>query len=128
MNEIANTDYKIIYLQQSAATPNPNPTAIEVTSIKNKCGAGSPNWQEILTTQLSLIQTSCTLLGYTFVSGFAIIQPTAIKCSCQNQLPLRKDDFAQCTGTFTSNSDGSILQCSCRVSINDAGQNKVSGN
>lgn len=127
MIDIANKDYQLLYTPNSAATPNSNPTAIEITSTKNKCGAGSSSWQEILTTQLSLIQTSCTLLGYTFVSGFAIIQPTAIKCQCQNQFPLRKDDFAQCTGTFTSNSDGSILQCSCRVSINDAGQNKVSG-
>jgi hypothetical protein len=127
MIEIANEDYGLQYIQNSSGTPV-NPTRIEITSTKNKCGAGTANLKKVMITQLTLIQTSCTLLNYTFVTGTATIQPSAIKLSCEHQFPLRKDDFAQCTGLFTSNTDGSVMQCSCRVSIYDAGQNKCTCN
>jgi hypothetical protein len=68
------------------------------------------------------------MAGHTHVSGFATIQPTAQKCFCENQIPLRKNDNGICNGIFTKNSNGSTYNCQCKAIITDAGHINTLGN
>ena len=71
---------------------------------------------------MTFIQTSCTLSDYTHISGTAVMEPDAEKCTDNDQYPFRKDDKATCRGTFMHNKTHAIKDCQCEVKIIDAGQ------
>jgi hypothetical protein len=124
MIELANTDYKLLYLPSSTGIPNQNPSKIELKSIKNLLTT-----KETMVTLLNLIQSGqCISSGYNHNTGFGSIQSTSTKCLCENQFPLRKNDSGICNGSFTNLKDGSIMNCSCTIKILDAGQIKNLGN
>ena len=76
-----------------------------------------------------MLNKDCTLAGYTFVMGGGMIFPTGNKCftaafgAAEN--PLRRTDWNLCNGSFTKDSDGSPLACTCNFEITFAGQIKA---
>ena len=120
--EIANEDMSLNYVPKSAATPSQDPTKIEVKS--QKVFHIVNNQDKAIEVQiLTLIQPgNCTYVGHTHVNGIAIMQPTAEKCTDNNQKPFRKDDEATCRGIFTNNANGATVSCECDVCILYAGQ------
>jgi hypothetical protein len=68
-----------------------------------------------------------TSATHTFVAGGALITPSATKTKADGQIVLREDDSAAagCVGSWTNNSSGATVPCSCSAKINAAGQAKA---
>jgi hypothetical protein len=123
MLNLANEDYQLLYTPLSSAIPSQSPQKIEQFSTKNLALT-----KKVLTTILTLIQSSCTLTGATFIFGQTVMQPTSTKCLCQSMSPFRETDNSICQGQFVDNNSGAIIPCSCQANIQSAGQNKSLGN
>jgi hypothetical protein len=117
--EIVNEDFTMTITPNGAWVPaNPVYTMFKATKLK-------VNTKFALIWHLLWDITGCVLAGYTHVSGAGVIFPTGTKCFTNSDNPLRRTDSGQCSGTFTKNSDGSILNCSCGYEITNAGQDKA---
>ena len=101
---------------------------VPVKSTKSKAGATFICIEKITLTFVVARPCPHTLSAHTFVSGSGSITALAQKVKTETKLVLRKDDTGTCSGTWTRNSDGTVVPCSCNLKIADAGQTKVKGN
>ena len=124
--EIANEDRVIMITSTGPWTPGP---AAGMTWIEVKAGKTKLSNKFIMINQISWVALGCIFGGHTFVAGgsVAAIMATATKCKCDNMFVLRKDDEGDCVGSFTNNSSGATVPCSCGFKIDMAGQVKVKG-
>jgi hypothetical protein len=124
--EIANEDRVIVITSNGPWTPGP---ATGMTWIEIKAGKTKLSNKFAMINQISWVALGCTFGGHTFVSGGSVeaIMATATKCKCDNMFVLRKDDQGSCAGTFTNNSSGATVPCTCSFKIDMAGQVKVKG-
>lgn len=128
---IANEDYTLQAVSLGSWIPgNPNLSS-DATVINQKATKAKANDKKILINQISwvMIPGACTFTNHTHVSGVSTppIIATAIKCKADNIPVLRLDDSGKCIGSFTNDSSGSPVICSCNFKIDDSGQNKVRG-
>jgi hypothetical protein len=120
--EIANEDYAITITPNGAWTPgHPNYIIFKATKLK-------VNAKFALIWHIIWDIKDCILAGYTPLGGSGIIMPTGTKCFTNSDNPLRRTDSGQCSGSFQSIADGSILVCNCGYEITNAGQVKAKCN
>lgn len=116
MKYLANTGLVITITPQGGWTPA-SPVYIQTPAAKVKAG-----WLAVLKTQISWTITGCSF-GSFAGGGGGSMQATAVKCSCENQKPMRINDFGMCSGSLTG--PGPTVSCSCRYEITNAGQVKT---
>lgn len=83
--------------------------------------------QSVTITWSAALPCPHTSATHTFVSGAATIAPSTTKVKADTQLVLRVGDASTvgCIGSWTNNSTGATVACSCGCEISDAGQDKV---
>jgi hypothetical protein len=136
LKEVANEDLKVGFTN-SAGPPDlvystdPGLDAVKVIAVKApKVKAAN---KAICTTSITItwtVATPCPFSSalYNFVSGAAVIMPSATKTKAGGALVLRKDDqsTAGCIGSWTLKATPfTAMPCACSCKISDAGQTKV---
>jgi hypothetical protein len=136
LKEIANEDLKISFTN-SAGPPDlvyssdPGLDPVKVVAVKaQKVKAGG---KAVCTTSITItwsLPLPCPFSSalYNFVSGAAVIMPSATKTKAGGALVLRKDDqsTAGCIGSWTLKvTPFTPMPCACNCKISDAGQTKV---
>jgi len=136
---VCTEDLKVKFTNNSGPPDIKNPAAylgdqgvdpvkiVPTYSQKNKLGN-----RRVTTTGVNIqwtAATGCAFVSsaFTFVTGLAAIQPGALSTKAEGGLVLRKGDrsLVGCIGSWTNNSSGATVACSCQVEISDAGQDKA---
>jgi len=123
--KIANEKVSINVSSLGAWTPDPSPELILNKSLKSGANKNNP----ILHTKINTNPKNCTMSGYTFLGGSGVINASSIKCFTDNNKKIMRDkDVGVCTGSFQQTAQPfSTVICTCKLKINDPGQDKVRG-
>lgn len=133
LKNVANEDL-LVKFSNSAGPPGivySGDVGIDAVSVKPiltiKCKASD---KKIATTAITIVWTVAspcphTAAGFTFVAGAGSIAATATKTKASGGLVLRVEDAGTCAGSWTKNSDGTVVACACACEISDAGQSEA---
>lgn len=117
---IANEDYTLDVTPSGGWSPNGTETPTPASR------ASATGGKKMVINKIGWTPMGCTLAGCTWSSGFSMgVSATAAKVKADGLPVVREGDTGICNGSFTNNSSGATVPCSCSLEVSSAGQTKA---
>ena len=125
VSNLVNENFKHQVQSQGGWTPNPSSFQfIKIPSPKTEVGGA----KLLMGPQSFVVSPGCTFGPNTHVSGAGVIPPNTKKVMEMGQPCLNMDAEGTCIGSFMPPPPATVpIPCTCKVKIQDAGQDKVQG-